>query len=510
MTEVHPIDSGASAPAAAHVHEETNPDLESHIPQEVAIFLRALNDACLRGATSELNALYESDREELTTKFYTQNRALKERFRNWPKPQYVRRYLTHPVAAQLYEFIFYRHLFTDRSVKQDFQVKNAWDMFSRLFHMINFSAKNNIFLPNGLLWDFFDEFTYQLCKIYKENVHTPKYSYWNIRDVTKLLDTLVSQTRVVDELKAVKSGAARADSIFSTTNVRAGGGVCALITLIRIDVLLGDYYGALNRAEVLDPWGKGRDVVVSVPPALVSLYYNLGLSYMMLRRYVDANKIFRIALSVKALNRRFVDNIQQQAACLLGTCCILGGLPSEGISAFFTDKRGLHQYEEASVQMTQGNENAFADTFYKNTPEFLSLPVDCAMKQHDPKENKNHQQRMFLREVEQLQQVIQLRGYFKVYRNIALDKVPRLVDASEGDELAALFAMKHKMKQLTHEGSASANLHSGSYKISAAIDFCATTESATVAESAVIVPPEIKLLQRIQMLQARTSIGSPK
>ena len=507
MTEVLPIDSDAAASVPAH--DETNPDLESHIPQEVAVFLRAMNDACHRGATSELNALYETDREELTAKFFTQNRALKEKFRNWPKLQYVRRYLTHPVASQLYEFIFFRHMFTDRSTKQDFQIKNSWEMFSKLFHMINSSAKSNIFLPNGLLWDFFDEFTYQLSKIYKENVHLPKYPHWNIRDVIKVLDTLVAQTRVVDELKAIKSGAARADSIFSTTNVRAAGGVCAIITLIRIDLLLGDFYGALARAEVLDPWGKGRDIVVIVPPAFVSLYYNLGVSYMMLRRYVDGIKMFRSALSVKALNRRFVDNIQQQAACLLGMSSILGGLPSEDISAFFTDKRGLHLYEEAAFQMTQGNENAFGEMFAKNTPDFLSLPVDCTMKQHDPKESKNHQQRLFLREVVQLQQVIQLRGYFKVYHNIALDKIPKLVPSAEGDELSSLFAMKHKMKQLAHDDGSSSNMHQGSYKISAAIDFCATMESATVAESAVVVPPEIKLLHRIQQLQAR-ALGAAK
>jgi translation initiation factor 3 subunit L len=67
-------------------------------------------------------------------------------------------------------------------------------------------------------------------------------------------------------------------------------GYFSLIGLLRVNALLCDYPSALQSLAPLD-LRKHRSIFTSVLSCHVSLYYYMGLSYLMCRRYVDAIKV---------------------------------------------------------------------------------------------------------------------------------------------------------------------------------------------------------------------------
>lgn len=71
-------------------------------------------------------------------------------------------------------------------------------------------------------------------------------------------------------------------------------GYFCIVGLLRVQCLLGNYWLALKMLDPIDLSKKG--LYSRVTSCQITLYYYMGFSYLMLRRYIDAIKTFTAIL----------------------------------------------------------------------------------------------------------------------------------------------------------------------------------------------------------------------
>lgn len=103
---------------------------------------------------------------------------------------------------------------------------------------------------------------------------------------------LIIQNRSIDE--ALKPG---------KKHLRRMLGYFAMIGLLRVHSLLGDYENALKSIAPIDLGKKG--VFTEIIACHISLFYYVGFAYMMLKRYDDAIWAFTTILTHIARVKQF-------------------------------------------------------------------------------------------------------------------------------------------------------------------------------------------------------------
>lgn len=102
---------------------------------------------------------------------------------------------------------------------------------------------------------------------------------------------------------------------FSTHPVYRTLGYFSIVGQLRIQCLLGDYYLALKTLEPIDLNRKG--FYTRVTACHITLYYYVGFSYLMMRRYVDAIKAFsNILLYINRTKQYHTRSYQYEQVCL--------------------------------------------------------------------------------------------------------------------------------------------------------------------------------------------------
>ena len=158
---------------------------------------------------------------------------------------------------------------------------------------------------------------------------------WSAQTVIQYMHALVRKAGIDLNKKAAEQDESPDSKSASVCPMFKTLGYFGLIGLLRVNALLCDYPSALQSLAPLD-LRKHRSVFTSVLSCHVSLYYYMGLSYLMCRRYVDAIKV-RIrattklqkakhsgAMSSEALH--FVRPLTFLPLCLSPLCSALGVL----------------------------------------------------------------------------------------------------------------------------------------------------------------------------------------
>lgn len=431
----------------------TNPDIETDIPQDVLEFLRNLNRAVEDRNTNALNDLYENQFDALTKNYYispSQNRP-------WPalRLKQVSDLLRNKHAELLYSFLFYKHLFTDKGVRlQD--SKGSWTTFADIFSSL---PSFTIEIPSWMLWDMFDELIFQMTVVYQKRFSGRQE--WSVAEVMKLLDQIISISNIEEKLSKQEM----AEELSLPGNTTALCGYFAIITKAKLNVLLGDYYAALNDLKPLDIFNNGRQVLMKVSPAFISLFYHVGFSYLMLNRYEDASNSFRRCFTAKSSGRKFSERVQYDAAVMHVCARVLGGMPISNVGSFLESHSKSQSFDDEKESLRSGDEEHFREVFDRCSPKFLTVPSLSTSTRGT--EGKELQARMFRRAVQQQQDIIKLRGYFGVYQNAKMDLLKTLLETDDG--YAPLFALKMRSRQRVHDGE-NADLLSGTFRISTQFD----------------------------------------
>ncbi len=416
----------------------------------------------------------------------------------------------------LYKELYYRHIYAKMTPTVDDKFdsfQNYVDLFNLLLAL---DSNNPAFeLPTSWLWDLIDEFIYQFQTFHlfrnkvadltseevamlKEHEHM-----WSAQTVMQYLHALVRKANIDLNKKAADSSAAAPASGAAATAAAAtpgaseesgNGGVhsmfrtlgsFSLIGLLRVNALLCDYPSALKCLDPID-LRKNRSLFTGVLQCHVSLYYYMGLSYLMCRRYVDACKVFTYFLTYTQRNKHVIarsnsaELVQKrvdQMIGLLGIAYVLSGATSAGTGekhsqhgggaaggeggalideSIFHDVRD--KLEDRLVRMRSFELAAFEEVFSQAAPKFLTVAApNYEAGQNVHTEAGALQLKQFGAEVKSRAHLHELYSYLRLFTTCSVAKLAAFLQQDEDHTLALLLKLQHKTRTQRWTGGAPAD-----------------------------------------------------
>jgi translation initiation factor 3 subunit L len=116
--------------------------------------------------------------------------------------------------------------------------------------------------------------------------------------VKEILENFIEASNIRAEVAADNG-----KTIFETggfigkSNVRRMLGYFSLVGLCRFYSIMGQHETALRALSPLNPYNRQNLYTQKVAMANINLYYYAGVSYLMLKRYIDAGRCFNTVLS---------------------------------------------------------------------------------------------------------------------------------------------------------------------------------------------------------------------
>eukprot|EP00928_Gymnodinium_smaydae_P043500 TRINITY_DN2912_c0_g3_i1.p1 TRINITY_DN2912_c0_g3~~TRINITY_DN2912_c0_g3_i1.p1 ORF type:complete len:520 (+),score=108.42 TRINITY_DN2912_c0_g3_i1:184-1743(+) len=444
--------------------EEERKAPREQIPDAVDHFLGLLNEAIQVRNVQEVHKLYEETFNKLTEKYYKNSK--------WPNAESVAEQLSidspqNNLFIILYKDLYYRHAFTKPNVTYEDR-RGAWENYCKLLELfvddLSSGQTLSVGLPTQWLWDILDEFVYhyqtycafrnKTAKAHKENDIAKLRENPSVFETTKVLaylHQLVEGSLVEEWLKDPSNPEGKAGA-FTDELVRQCG-YFAMMQLLRVHSLLGDYSCAMKTIALID-FDAEVPYFYKTPACHIALYYYMGFSYMMMRRYADAIRTFSGILvylsktsGVNALSVQydFALKKQDQMYVLLLICVSLCPQPlDDALEKYIRDK---HLEKQARLQ--RGEELCFEELFSYSCPKFVSpaAPDYDNLESFNANEAHQRQLHLFQQEVKQQQALPKIGSYMKLYTSLKMNKLAQLCEMDEDGLRDQLMCVIHKTRQ---------------------------------------------------------------
>eukprot|EP01062_Namystynia_karyoxenos_P020056 TRINITY_DN17587_c0_g1_i1.p1 TRINITY_DN17587_c0_g1~~TRINITY_DN17587_c0_g1_i1.p1 ORF type:complete len:544 (+),score=270.66 TRINITY_DN17587_c0_g1_i1:94-1725(+) len=446
-----------------------------------------------------------------------------------PKPEAALRALQHmqspgqaPMRQDdsvmlLYKELYLRHVFSAKK-PDEITIEDrvaSWNNYKTIFDtVLNAPGPEQVpfDLPNGWLYDMTDEFIYQLAQYCRyraerrgardspeerEKIAEIKQhpDIWEPVTVIYYLERLVTFADIQHVLEQIKEGKMSAAQVLAAgpMHVSRALGYFAMVGLLRLHTLFGDYHGAMRSVEYIDftPEGEGEKIYKKVQACHITILFNAGFCYMMMERYYDAVRILLQALRARSLENVSVQNqtvqninkARDNCAKLLAISLELAGrrLQMMGDDTLVAAMSGRVKADEREMlsQGTQDSLATFKSLFMQACPRFI-LPSAALDLDMFSEQGKNEalmlQLNIFLRQVRKQQRLPVIRSYLKLYSTISLEKLTRTAQQTETDVAEQmktlhreLMCLKHKSRQLSWQNSGAPL--DGQYKCLCDVDF---------------------------------------
>ncbi|KFH17074.1 eukaryotic translation initiation factor 3 subunit 6 interacting protein [Toxoplasma gondii MAS] len=452
---------------------------------DVEEFLRSLYDEVYDRNVDAIRRLYEVEFPALTERYYAERR--------WPSVDEVGTFYRqfdryHCLIITLYKELYYRHLFLKCQQEITWEDRRlAWENYALL---INFLAEvecrpddqkdgKSLRLPLQWLWDILDEFVYQFQEACRWRQRIARRlpedeeeralflkemdkdcDVWKASPVLEFLHALVQRSEVQDLLRQPKDDATK-NKLFES-EIRFQLGYFAMILLLRLHVLMGDYFMGVKSVESIELASRG--FYWKVPAAHVTLFYHLGFAYTMMRRYTDAIRVMSQLLVFVSRQRSYLSaHFYQQMAMnkavdkmyiLVMLCASLCNVKlDESVNQMIKEK-----YSDKFYKLQQENDETYCDLFTWACPKFIN-PATPSFE--DPQalerfansysEVQLRQCKMFFKEVEFHKKISTINSFAKLYNNIQLSKLASLMELSDKDPEDAvrseILSVKYKGRQ---------------------------------------------------------------
>jgi len=319
-------------------------------------------------------------------------------------------------------------------------------------------------LPAPWIWDLLDEFIYHYqtyCHFRSKSVKMQKEKdiamikenpdVFCTKKVLNYLHQLIRVSLVEDYLAAPENprdlGLA-----FKDESVRFMG-YFALMQLLRMHSLIGDYHLAMQTLERID-FHAEVPLFYRIPACHVTLYYYMGFAYLMMRRYVDSIKTFSDILAflsktagVNAVSYQYdvMAKKQDQMYALLLLALALCPRPlDEAIERAIKDK-----FAEKQNRLQRGEELCFEELFSFACPKFVSAaaPDFDNIEGFNSNEALQRQLKLYLGEVKQNLFLPKIGAYMKLYTAITTTKLAQLCEMDEEALRDQLMCVMHKTRQ---------------------------------------------------------------
>jgi translation initiation factor 3 subunit L len=277
---------------------------------------------------------------------------------------------------------------------------------------------------------------------------------WGCYSVLNVLYSLIQRSQISEQLAAIKRGE---DSALYAGEY--GGrplyrmlGYFSIIGLLRVHCLLGDFSLALKTLDDIELNKKA--MFARVMAAHFSTYYYVGFSYMMMRRYADAIRMFSHILVYVSRTKNFQKNSQydsiakknDQMYALIAICVAFH--PTRLDDTIHTALR--EKYGEQFNRMQRGGPEAlpiFKEMFKQACPKFISPTApdfENAENNLDPME---HHLAIFMDEVKNNMWSPTVKSYLKLYTTMDLKKLAGFLEKEPEELRHWLLVNKQRSRQ---------------------------------------------------------------
>merc|ERR1719199_1375433 len=327
-------------------------------------------------------------------------------------------------------------------------------------------------LPPQWIWDILDEFVYhyqtfcnfrsKAVKLGQEKVLGPLKENPQVFETKKVLNYLHSLIRasgIENYLENPENPNDITGGAFTDETVRLIG-YSALMQLLRMHSLLGDYHLAMQTIQHID-FHVEVPLFYQLPACHVTLYYYMGFAYLMLRRYVDAINTFSNILAflsktagVNSLSYQYdaMAKKQDQMYALLLLARSLSPRPLDEA----LERVILEKHADKQIRLQRGEELCYEELFSYACPKFITcvLPDLDNPDTFNSNEAQQRQKELFWQEVKQQQFLPRIGAYMKLYTAITTSKLAALCEMDEEALRDQLMCVMHKTRQRVRKAGA--------------------------------------------------------
>lgn len=286
--------------------------------------------------------------------------------------------------------------------------------------------------------------------VLRENPNT-----WGCYSVLNVLYSLIQRSQITEQLAAQKRNEdpAAVAGEYGSKNLYRMLGYFSIIGLLRVHCLLGDFSLALKTIDDIELNKKA--MFARVMAAHFTTYYYIGFSYMMMRRYSDAIRMFSHILVYVSRTKNFQKNAQydsitkknDQMYALIAICVAFS--PTRLDDAIHTQIR--EKYGEQLLKLQRGGPESlpiFEELFRAACPKFISpVPPDF----ENPEVNVDpieHHLAVFMDEVKNNMWSPTVKSYLRLYTTMDLKKLAGFLDVRPEELRSWLIVSKERNKQL--------------------------------------------------------------
>ncbi|KAK4224758.1 translation initiation factor 3 complex subunit L [Podospora fimiseda] len=347
----------------------------------------------------------------------------------------------------------------------------SYDNYCSLFHYIlNSEGPVELEPPSYYwAWDVIDEFIYQFntfstyrARIARQGNNEEEAQFlrdapntWGCYSVLNVLYSLIQKSQIIEQLGAMKRNEdpALVAGPYGTKNLYRMLGYFSIIGLLRVHCLLGDFSLALKTLDDIELNKKA--MFARVMAAHFTTYYYVGFSYMMMRRYADALRMFSHILIYVSRTKNFQKNAQydsiakknDQMLALIAICVAFH--PTRLDDTIHTALR--EKFGDELLKLQRGGPESlpvYEELFKKACPKFIS-PVppnfDVPESNIDP---MDHHLSIFMEEVKTNMFSPIIRSYLRLYTTMDLKKLAGFLDVQPDELRAMLLVNKQRTKQV--------------------------------------------------------------
>ncbi|KAI9673425.1 MAG: hypothetical protein M1817_002887 [Caeruleum heppii] len=349
----------------------------------------------------------------------------------------------------------------------------SYDSYCSLFHFIlnNEAGPVDLEVPSYYwAWDVVDEFIYQFnsfcsyrnrvarkgdsndeeVQLLRDNPHT-----WGCYSVLNVLYSLIQRSQINEQLAAIKRNddPTTVAGEYGTRPLYRMLGYFSIIGLLRVHCLLGDFSLALKTLDDIELNKKA--MFARVMAAHFTTYYYVGFSYMMMRRYADAIRMFSHILVYVSRTKNFQKNASfdsmakqnDQMYALIAICVAFQ--PTRLDDTIHTALR--EKYGEQFLRMQRGGPESlplFEELFRAACPKFIApTPPDFDNRDLniDPVE---HHLAIFMEEVKINMWSPTVKSYLKLYTTMDLKKLAGFLETDPEQLRGWLLVNKQRSRQM--------------------------------------------------------------
>ncbi|MCJ1254491.1 hypothetical protein MMC24_002306 [Lignoscripta atroalba] len=347
----------------------------------------------------------------------------------------------------------------------------SYDNYCSLFHYIlNSDGPVDLEVPSYYwAWDVIDEFIYQFesfCRyrnrvartnsneeesqLLRDNPNT-----WGCYSVLNVLYSLIQRSQINEQLAAMKRNEEpmTVAGEYGSRNLYRMLGYFSIIGLLRVHCLLGDFSLALKTLDDIELNKKA--MFARVMAAHFTTYYYVGFSYMMMRRYADAIRMFSHILVYVSRTKNFQKNAQydsitkknDQMYALIAICVAFN--PTKLDDTIHTSLR--EKFGDQLIKLQRGGPESlplFEELFRSACPKFISpTPPDFDNPEInvDPVE---HHLNIFMDEVRTNMFSPTVKSYLKLYTTMDLKKLAGFLEVEPEKLRGWLLVNKQRSRQV--------------------------------------------------------------